>query len=113
MKDEQILAVAFKIDCIERYLKSKDLDEKECEIDEKIEFHQLDEDNEFDDKMNYILENESEVKIFEEHESEPQDYHCNFCESILETEIQLVAHLWKYYFIVVYHFSARKWETVA
>ena len=45
--------------------------------------------------MNYILENESEVKIFEEVESEPSDYHCNFCESIFETEIRLVAHLWK------------------
>ena len=42
MKDEQIFAVALKIDIIVRYLKSKDLDEKDCEIDEKVEIHELD-----------------------------------------------------------------------
>jgi hypothetical protein len=95
LKDEQILAVAHKIDTIVRYLKAKDLDELNCEIEEKIEFHELDEDNEFDDKMNYILENESEVKVFEEKESETSEYDCNYCENIFETEIRLVAHVWK------------------
>ena len=68
MKDEQILAVAHKIDTIVRYLKTKELDEIKCEIKVKVEFHELDEDDEFDDKVNYLLENESEVKVFEEKE---------------------------------------------
>ena len=76
-----------------RFLKSKDSDEKDCENDEKIEYHELDEDIEFEDKINYILENENDVKIFDEVES--SDYYCNFCEKTSETEIQLVSHLWK------------------
>ena len=45
LKDDQILAIAHKIDTIVRYLKSKDSEEKQCEIDDKIVFHELDEDD--------------------------------------------------------------------
>ena len=49
------------MDTIVRYLKYKNLDEKDSELDEDIEF---------DDKMNYILKNGNEVIIFEKVESE-------------------------------------------
>ena len=96
LKDEQILAIACKIDTIVSYLKSKELDEKDCEIDEKIEMHGLDEDGEYDAKVNYILENENDLEIFEnvdskENLSEAKDHNCNLC----ETEIRLVAHEWQ------------------
>ena len=82
------------------YLKFKELDEKACEIDEKIEIHGLDEDGEYDDKVKYILENENDLEIFENLEpeevmSELKDYHCNLCENVFETEIRLVVHEWQ------------------
>ena len=95
LKDEQILAVAHKIDTIVRYLKAKELDEIKCEIEEKVEFHELDEDDEFDDKVNYLLENESEVKVFAENELDTSENYCNYCENHFETEIRLLAHNWK------------------
>jgi hypothetical protein len=42
-----------------------------------------------------ILENESEVKVFEEKESETSEYYYIYCENIFETEIRLVAHVLK------------------
>ena len=95
LKDDQILAIANKIDTIVGYLKAKDLDEKNCETEEKIEIHELDEDNEFDDKIKYILENESVLEIFEEVGLETEDFDCNYCENVCETEVRLVAHLWQ------------------
>ena len=93
MKDEQIAAIAHKIDTIIQFLKTKDLDEKPCDVDEKIEFHELDEDYEYDEKMVYICENESSLETFEEIEA--SDYTCSFCEKECETDIRLVAHIWK------------------
>ena len=99
LKDEQILAIALKIDTIVRYLKSKDSDEKNCDIDEKIELHELDEDNEYDEKVEHLVENENDLKIFEEGGSddisEPIDYNCDCCENVYETEIRLLAHIWQ------------------
>ena len=84
LKDERILAIACKV---VSYLKSKELDEKDCEIDEKIEMNGLDEDGEYDAKVNYILENENDFEIFEnvepeENMSETKEYHCNLCENV-------------------------------
>ena len=99
LKDDQILVVALKIDTIVRYLKFKDSDEKQCEIDEKIVFHELDEDDEYDEKVEHLVENENDLKIFEEGGSDdfrwPVDYNCHCCEHIHETEIRLLAHFWK------------------
>ena len=64
--------------------------------------HRLDEDGEYDDKVKYILENENDLEIFDDVEakedmSELNDYHCNFCENVCETEIRLAAHEWQYH----------------
>ena len=80
LKDDQILAVAHKIDKIVRYLKSKDHDVNDCENTEKIEFHELDEDDEYEEKIKHLVENENTLKIFEEEEMVPEDlyFSCNF-----------------------------------
>ena len=71
MKDKQIAAIAQKIDTIVQFLKTKDIDETDCEIEEKIEFHELDEDYEFDEKIVYICDNESSLETLEEIERNP------------------------------------------
>ena len=97
MKDKQIAAIAQKIDTIIHFLKTKDIDEHACEIDDKIEFHELDEDGEYDEKIEHICENESGLETLEENERipGPSDYACNFCEKECESDIRLVAHIWK------------------
>ena len=97
LKDDQILAVAHKIDKIVRYLKSKDHDVNDCENTEKIEFHELDEDDEYEEKMKHLVENENTLKIFQEEEVVPEDldFSCNFCENKFEKEIRLLAHFWQ------------------
>ena len=79
LKDDQILAVAHKIDKIVRYLKSKDHDVNDSENTEKIEFHELDEDDEYEEKIKHLVENENTLKILEE-EVIPEDlyFSCNF-----------------------------------
>ena len=49
IKDQQIIAVAQKIETIFIYLESKDFFENDCEIEEKIQIHELDDDNEYEE----------------------------------------------------------------
>ena len=99
LKEKQIIAIAQKIETIVIYLKNKDLDEINCDEDQKFEAHELDEDINYDEKINYMAEHEDSLEIFDEKENDNifglPDFSCYFCENIFETEIRLVSHIWK------------------
>ena len=101
LKDEQIAAIAKKIDTIVDFLKNKDtFEEGACEIEQKIDLHELDDDPEYNEKVAYISENENDLEIYDktfEHEqnsSEGSEIDCLFCEIKATTEIRMIAHMW-------------------
>ena len=76
-------------------MKAKDLEDKACETHENIVLHQLDEDLEYNGKVDYILENKSYWEILETENLEPAALDCPLCETKTQTEIINIAHMWK------------------
>ena len=102
LKDDQIAAIVNKIDTIVHFLKTKDLEDKVCETDENVVLHQLNDNLEYDRKVDFILENENDWEILEDSEieieaeiSEPAVLDCPLCETKTFTEIRNIAHVWK------------------
>ena len=101
VKDEQIAAIAKKIDTIVYFLKNKDTFEEDiCDIEQKILLHELDDDPEYNEKVTYIEENENDLEIVdktfepEENSETSSDIECLFCEIVATTEIRMIVHMW-------------------
>ena len=100
LKDDQIAAIVKKIDTIVHFLKAKDLEDEACETNKKIVLHQLDDDLEYDGKVDYILENENDWEILEDSDIEteilePAAMDCPLCETKILTEMKNIVHMWK------------------
>ena len=97
VKDEQIAAIAKKIDTIVYFLKNKDTFEEEaCDIEQKIQLHELDDDPEYNEKVSYLEENENDLEIIDRtFEAEAStDIECLFCEIVATSEIRMIVHMW-------------------
>ena len=98
LKDDQVNAIATKMDTIVHFLKAKDFESAECEVGDKIGLHQLDDSKEYFEKVDFLLLNENDWKIVEECEVDNEDVElaildCPLCEKKTLTELINLEHL--------------------
>ena len=77
------------------FLKAQDIKDLENATNGQIFLHELDENDEYNEKIDYILENENCLNILEESESYEQDFNCDVCGVRTVTEIKCIGHIWQ------------------
>ena len=91
LKDDQILAIALKIDTILDFLKNKDIEE--IENSEAVHLHELDEDLEYAEKVHKI--DDEKFQLSDDSENNEQiAVECSVWDKDLRREIQLFKHMW-------------------